>query len=73
MQKIDAIIRVNYNIDPEELSQQDWAKYFQQWVYVTTIQRKAQEAMLEQTLEKSLIKVVNMVFESLNKKKPGGK
>jgi len=73
MQKIDAIIRVAFNVDPEELSDEQWTKRFQEWVYVNAIQRKAQEAMLERTFKKSLVEVVNMVFEALNKKKPGGK
>ncbi len=73
MQKIDAIIRVHFNINPEELSDEDWAKLFQQWVYVSRIQMNAQQAMLEGTFKKVLIEVVNDVFAAMNKTQPARK
>lgn len=68
MQKIDAIIRVHFRIDPKELSDKEWAQYFQDWVYVNRIQNDAQEAMQERTFRKVLVQVVNEVFAAINKK-----
>jgi hypothetical protein len=69
LEKIDAILRVHFNIKPDELSVDEWAKLFQQWVYVQRIQFNSQQLALEETLTKVLYKLTSDVFKALNKKK----
>ncbi len=73
MQKIDAVIRVHFKENPEELSDEDWAKRLQEWVYVNRVQNNAQERMFEKTFRKVLFEVVSEVFKALNKKPPPGR
>ena len=63
--KIDAIIRVIFKENPEELSDEDWAKRFQEWNYVNRLQLTTQEAMFK----KVLLEVASKIFEALNKAK----
>lgn len=70
---MDAIIRVELGIDPDTLSDEDWAKKFQEWLFVQRIKNKTQEALIEKSVKKVLVEVVNGVFKSLNSKKKGSK
>jgi len=67
LQKINAILRYHYSINPDELSDQEYAQKFQDWVYITRVKNDAQIALLENTLEKVLYKLTNEVFTALNK------
>ncbi|NLN26121.1 MAG: hypothetical protein GX163_10870 [Bacteroidetes bacterium] len=58
----DAILRVQYGIDPQTLSDQDWAQRFQEWVYVRRMELEAQEAIMENAFRKVMYEVVNAVF-----------
>jgi len=69
LEKIDAVIRVHFGINPDELSTDEWAKLFQQWVYVQRAQLSAQEAMFEATLSRVMYKVANDVFKAIQGKK----
>jgi len=45
---VNAIIRVHFNINPEELSDEDYYQLYQQWVYVENIKKNAyKQALLE--------------------------
>jgi len=35
--RIDAVIRLEYGIDPENISQEDWIKYFNEWLFVQQV------------------------------------
>lgn len=60
---------MQFNINPEELTDQEWTQRFQEWVYVNKLKESAQEAMLEKTMRKVLFEVVNAVFKAMNREK----
>jgi hypothetical protein len=60
---------VHFNINPEELTDQEFTQRFQEWVYVNRLKQNAQEAMLEKTFRKVLVEVVNAVFAGMESKK----
>jgi hypothetical protein len=60
---------VHFNINPEELNNQEWAQRFQEWVYVNRLNQNAQEAMLEKTFRKVLVEVLNAAFGGTDTKK----
>lgn len=61
MNKIDAIIRVIFKMNPEEMTDREWVQRFQEWNYVNRLQLATQEAMLE----KVLIRVTNKIFKAI--------
>lgn len=65
MQKIDAIIRVTFKENPEEMTSEEWAQRFQEWNYVNRLQLITQAAMLK----KVLLEVASKIFEALGKGK----
>ncbi|WP_073411497.1 hypothetical protein [Flavobacterium johnsoniae] len=60
---------MQFNINPEELSDKDWSRYFQDWVYVNRLNQKSQETVLENTFRKVLVEVLNEAFKDRNSKK----
>lgn len=60
---------MNYKVDPEELSEDQWAKLYQEWVYNERIKNIALRDTLENTMETVLYKVVSDVFKALNNSK----
>ncbi len=67
--KIDAILRVTFKENPEDLSDEDWAKRFQEWNYVNRLQQITQAAMLK----KVLFEVATEIFKRMGKTKGKGK
>ncbi|EEI90206.1 hypothetical protein HMPREF0765_4157 [Sphingobacterium spiritivorum ATCC 33300] len=65
IEKIDAVIQVGMGIDPDTLSEEDWAKHYQQWVYVQEVTAKNNEAVLR----KVLAELLTEVFKTLGKRK----
>lgn len=56
MQKVSAIIRVELGIDPDTLSDEEWAKYFNEWVYTQQIKSKLEAEVMETAVLKALAK-----------------
>ena len=59
---MDAIIRVELGIDPDNISDKQWAKLFQEWVYVQRVKNNALEKILEKTFTEALFKVAKAIF-----------
>lgn len=57
--KINAILEVELGIDPNELSDIEWAEKFQQWNYANRVKLKAQEAVFEKALMKTLVEILS--------------
>lgn len=57
MDKIDAVLRVELGKDPKILSDADWAKYFNEWLYSQNLKSKV--------LKTTLLEVVDEVFKAL--------
>jgi hypothetical protein len=62
LEKMDAIIRVEMGIDPNNISDTEWAKLFQEWVYVQRVKNNALEKILEKTFTEALFKVAKAIF-----------
>lgn len=59
---MDAILRVELGVDPKNLSDQEWAQFFQEWVYVQRVKNNALEKILEKTFTEALFKVAKAIF-----------
>lgn len=53
---------MHFNVDPNELTDDEWAKLFQYWVYTERIKMKAQETIIEKAALKALTEVAQAIF-----------
>lgn len=50
IEKINAVIRVTFRINPEELSDIEWTQRFQEAMYVRRIELEGQKTMFKEVL-----------------------
>lgn len=59
---MNAVLRVHYGIDPNELSDEDWARKFQDWIYVTRSEHMALEIIMQNALRKVAKEVLEVLY-----------
>lgn len=59
---MDAILRVELGLNPDALTDNEWAKSFQEWVYVQRVKNNATEKIIEKVVRQALadtLKAIN--------------
>lgn len=58
MSKINALLSYHYRIDPDTLSDEQWAKHFSAYAYARAVELKNFQA----AFKSSLVEVLNLLF-----------
>lgn len=55
--KINAILRVKFGVEPETLTNEQYAQLFQEWAYVQKVESKTQENAFRKVMQEVLMAV----------------
>ncbi len=48
------MLRVELGLDPKHLSDNDWAKHYQEWIYVQAVKTTTTEKIIEKVVRQAL-------------------